>query len=76
MKTAVPQKWPQVLPNLSTHNGKPPIKIGNETDYSLILGHYYEFVNTMEKLKDGWTFALRILYQFLQATSCFEVTET
>jgi len=26
----------------------------------------------MEKLKDSWTFALRIFYQFLQATACFE----
>jgi len=72
MKASVPQKWPQILPNLSTHDGKPPLKIGNDFDFGLVLGQYYEFITGMEKLKDSWTFALRIFYQFLHATTSFE----
>jgi len=72
MKNSVPQKWPQTLPNLSTHNGKPPLTICNSADFSLVLGRYYEFINTMEKLKDSWTFALRIFYQSMHSTSFVE----
>eukprot|EP01125_Pyxidicula_operculata_P000320 TRINITY_DN10375_c0_g1_i1.p1 TRINITY_DN10375_c0_g1~~TRINITY_DN10375_c0_g1_i1.p1 ORF type:complete len:1063 (-),score=202.92 TRINITY_DN10375_c0_g1_i1:49-3207(-) len=72
--SAVPTKWPQTLPNLSTHNGKPTLTIANSKDFSIICQSYWEFIRRMDKLRESWSFSLRMLYQFLDGTK--SLTET
>jgi hypothetical protein len=43
LEETVPTKWPQTLPNMSTHNGKPMIQIENKSDYATILGKFSIF---------------------------------
>jgi len=71
MEQFIPQKWPQSLPNLSAHDGKPYFQVKGQEDYILILGAYFEFVTKMENLKNEWTFTVRLLYESLAATKCF-----
>jgi len=67
LESAIPTKWPQILPNLSTHNGKPQLIVKSSSDYILVLSNYKSFVVRMIKLKDHWTFSLRALYKLLGA---------
>jgi len=71
MEQFIPQKWPQSLPNLSAHDGKPYFQVKNQDDYTLVLGAYFEYVTKMENLKNEWTFTVRLLYESLAATKCF-----
>eukprot|EP01124_Arcella_intermedia_P031667 TRINITY_DN7214_c0_g1_i1.p1 TRINITY_DN7214_c0_g1~~TRINITY_DN7214_c0_g1_i1.p1 ORF type:complete len:773 (-),score=230.09 TRINITY_DN7214_c0_g1_i1:14-2281(-) len=59
---AMPTTFPQHLPNLSTHNGKPYLPISTADDYALLLGRYHAFISQMDDLKNNWLVTLRLFY--------------
>jgi len=68
---AIPQKYPQTLPNLSTHDGRPFFQVDNREDFILIVTAYGNFINRMETLKGEWVYTIRYLYDSLETTKCF-----
>jgi len=72
MEEAIPKKYPQILPNLSTHSGKPPLVIRDQDDFAWVLASYHNFVSKMECLKNEWTVTLRTLYPAVQQMEEFE----
>jgi len=59
---SVPKKWPQQLPNLSSHNGKPFLQIRDPADYMEILSSYWVYIRKMEATRNDWTVLLRTLH--------------
>jgi len=58
---AIPRDWPCELPNLSTHDGKPVLRVSSERDYTLVMRAYTEYLRRLETLKRGWTASLRAM---------------
>jgi len=71
METMIPIKWPQDLPNLSTHNGKPCLIIKDKNSYSLILGSYSQYLKRLDSLKNEFTLCIRSFYKFLETSKQF-----
>jgi len=71
MLVAIPQKWPQTLPNLSTHNGKPRLQVSNQVDFGIVCGCYADYISRMEKLRTNWILQARCCYKFLESTKFF-----
>jgi len=62
---SIPNKWPQTLPNLSSHTGKPLLTIRDAEDYTEVLSSYNYFVRKMEAVRDDWTRTLRHIHPAL-----------
>jgi hypothetical protein len=69
MAAVIPSKYPAELPNLSTYNGKPKLRISRESDFILILAAFSEYTRRLETLKKGWTTSLRDVTTILERLS-------
>jgi len=65
LEEAIPKKWPQTIPNLSTYNGKPLLLVRDPEDFCWIMSSYHLFISKMELLNNDWTVTLRVLYPSL-----------
>jgi len=61
LQEKLPIKWPQSLPNLSTHTGKPILCIRDQDDYIQVLCHYNQYITKLDNIRDDWDITLRLL---------------
>jgi len=75
LEDSIPKKWPQILPNLSTHTGEPQLIIQDKDDFTWVMVSYHTFVLKMESLKNEWTVTLRSLNYALTQTDFVNIEE-
>lgn len=66
MAAMIPNEFPSELPNLSTYNGLPKLKISCEDDFISVLASFSEYTRKLENLKKCWSSSLRILSTTLE----------
>eukprot|EP01125_Pyxidicula_operculata_P007366 TRINITY_DN2507_c0_g1_i1.p1 TRINITY_DN2507_c0_g1~~TRINITY_DN2507_c0_g1_i1.p1 ORF type:complete len:1083 (+),score=162.41 TRINITY_DN2507_c0_g1_i1:25-3249(+) len=76
LERAIPKRWPQTLPNLSTVDTKPSIKVKSQEDYQLILSCYSSYISCLDRWCHNWTKSITKLVEFLDTTSEFYQTKS
>eukprot|EP01130_Rhizamoeba_saxonica_P018973 TRINITY_DN9696_c0_g1_i1.p1 TRINITY_DN9696_c0_g1~~TRINITY_DN9696_c0_g1_i1.p1 ORF type:complete len:413 (+),score=75.26 TRINITY_DN9696_c0_g1_i1:191-1429(+) len=71
LEQVTPVKYPQSVPNLSTHDAKPYLLISCREDYISLMSSYCSFITKMDTLKKDWKFTTKSLIEFLMNTQVF-----
>jgi len=66
----IPQNYPTMIPNFSSTDGEPKLKIGNKNEIFKILISYHYFLSKMNGVRRGWSVLLIRLFDTFDELNC------